>query len=121
MTSQKELQEYVEEVGAGFSVDVDTGDFRWSVVRLPTTKFLKIMSRKEWLAWLREERAHADDPDYYVTLERAWLADPGAFDPVVVIETCGGDLDIGDGWHRAAIAVKSKLRSVRAVFGRERC
>lgn len=51
--------------------------------------------------------------------EQAWIADPSAFPPVVLAELGGGRVDIGDGWHRIAMAVLHGPDRVHAFVGRD--
>lgn len=71
-------------------------------------------SVRDWMLWFEDERD--EDPEYYNALESEWLADPESVGPVV-IGIKGRTLDIGDGWHRVAIAVAHGMKYIPAMVG----
>jgi len=124
--TQGELILYAETEG-DWRIPLEPDRFRWSYVRhFPTKEFTQqgvaINGRPippdEWEAWLLEEKANADFPEYYQELEAAWLNDPAKVGPVLLAYMPGKRMAIGDGWHRIAMAVVNKMKSVPAIVGR---
>lgn len=70
--------------------------------------------------WYRNEVRTSDNPDYYVELEKTWVADPSSVGEVILAEMPDGTVDIGDGWHRAAIAVSQGMQWFPAILGTPR-
>lgn len=88
----------------------------------PVQKFVgRIVGRTEeetahdWGLWLESERQ--DRPEYINDLEAAWLKDPIAVGPVTIAELRDGSVDIGDGWHRIAMAVANGMQTIPAIVG----
>lgn len=72
---------------------------------------------KEWWADEVAMRAQEHGPEYLAELQAAVLAGWKGLPPIVV--GCAAGLwDIGDGWHRFAIAAAHGLATVPAVVGR---
>ncbi len=72
---------------------------------------------ESWRDWLESERQ--DRPEYLDQLEKAWTRDPESVGPIIVAEMRDGTIDIGDGWHRAALSVMHKMKTVPAIVGKE--
>lgn len=122
-----ELMEFVRAEGGGWLHPIDVDVYQWSLApRYPVARFTERPlhgrtrpdTKAEWKRWLDGEIKLADDPDYYRQLERAWLAKPGDFSEIIVAELPDGSLDVGDGWHRLAMAIAHGRRTVPAVVGR---
>lgn len=110
--------------------DFEPDEWRWRCVRYPIARLLAMKwmgdetrwSKEEWVSWLAAEvrdRVRDMGDDYYEQLERAWLGDPLYVGPVVIVES-RGMFDIGDGWHRTAMAVEAGLDDFPAVLGTRR-
>ena len=66
--------------------------------------------------WWDDEVVHHDDPDYYPNLERAVLR--GETPRIVIVENEQGDpVEILDGWHRVAVAVRNGISALPAYLG----
>jgi hypothetical protein len=123
--SKDEADTWVAEAWAAFSSPLEECLYWEEVEGYPVKKFTewelaqrgKTTSRKEWVQWLEMEREK--EPDYYAEMEASWLRDHRGFPPVFVAEYEGNVLDIGDGWHRAALAVAHGTKTIRAVVGRK--
>jgi hypothetical protein len=119
-----EASAYFSETEGTFEVVEAADDCRKWVYnpRYPVRKFVgRILgrtreeTRQSWLDWLEGERD--DRPDYINELESAWLKNPKGVGPVIIAELPDGSLDVGDGWHRIAIAVSHNMKTIPAIVG----
>lgn len=126
MTSASDLKQFAKDESS-WSSGIDPDDYRWSLVkRYPTSTFLerrlagrsRVDTKKDWSDWFENEVRMADDPAYYRQLEREWIAHPSSFPEIIVAELPDGTIDVGDGWHRVAIAITHGKKTVPAVVGR---
>ena len=126
--SEVELIDYVDTVnGLGGLSDANTrknwlpSDFRWSFRELPVAELLRIMPAQQWRRWYENERAIRADEDvddtYFDSLEQEWGQLPSPIGPIVIVYDEDGRIDIGDGWHRSAIAVTNGWKTVPSVVG----
>jgi hypothetical protein len=94
--------------------------FRWKFEELPVTELLHIWPEERWRRWYESERAarrnEDGDDSYFDGLEQEWSMEPSPIGPIVLVRI-GKTRDIGDGWHRSAIAVVNKWKTVPAVVG----
>lgn len=67
--------------------------------------------------WWENEKKR--DLRYFERFERAWIARPGEFPPIVIAELPDGRIDVGDGWHRIAMALLNGPPEIQAFVGRE--
>lgn len=89
----------------------------------------------EWEEWYAKEQDYeackedGGDPHYFPRLEQTLEEVPGAVNPIICVEftnpqPCfnGRDytLNIGDGWHRTAIAILKGIPTLRAVVGKHK-
>lgn len=122
-----ELREFAADEGGAFGV-CDPMDPRWSwaetsfavdrVVGQPMIG--RLMDRATWGAWLAEEiAAGSRGGGPYVEALAEAMREPSKLPPIIVAEHADGRIEIGDGWHRLAIAVRDGLSAVPAVFGSE--
>jgi hypothetical protein len=122
--SQEEILDYINETAPYLGGLSDTHTrlslspemFRWKFRELPVSKLLHLKS--DWRRWYEGERAERRDEDgddsYFDGLEQEW--NDGIVGPIIVV-IIDGEIDIGDGWHRAAIAVTQGWKTVPAVVG----
>ncbi len=125
MTSQAEFRRLVQfEAADGWSdPDLDPDDYEWSFEWLPTNALKKSMigGKFAWESWYEGERERSDrEPEYWAQLEKLWTTSPSSVGPIIVAERSPGLFDIGDGWHRTAIAVIHGMHVVPAIIGRSR-
>lgn len=89
---------------------------RWKFQELPVSKLLPLKS--DWKRWYKNERAARRDEDgddsYFDGLEQEWSEERVGPIIAVIIDK---ELDIVDGWHRAAIAIVNRWKTVPAVIG----
>ena len=101
-------------------LDLSPEMFQWAFRELPILNLLRIQSAAQWRSWYENERRIRQDEDgddnYFDTLEQEWGITPSPIGPIVVVRI-GKILDIGDGWHRSAVAVIRKWPTVPTVFG----
>lgn len=124
---------YARDTGEAWSAreetfEFDYDGFEWRCVELPVSVFTthplrdlgKAWSRSQWVRFFTDEAETYREEmggDYYEQLEKSWVEDPLEVGPLVVAVFDDGSIDIGDGWHRAAISVKAGLSTVPAVVG----
>lgn len=122
---QEELRDYASGGMGGFSETTDRLNlspdmFRWEFQELPVSELLRIKSEADWRDWYESEkrarRNEDGDDNYFDGLEMEWGTEPSPIGPIVLVRV-GKTLDIGDGWHRSAIAVTKKWKTVPAVVG----
>jgi hypothetical protein len=95
-------------------------DFHWEFRELLVSKLLPLKS--DWRRWYENERAARRDEDgddnYFDGLEQEWGS---GFDvgPIIAV-VIDGELDIADGWHRSAISIVNKWKTVPAIVGTRR-
>lgn len=125
MDTGDELREYARCEGGAFLV-CDPTDARWSwheadldVKAVIDTEMVKYhLSREKWLGWLAEEIAYGHGGDGYMESMAEAMQVPAALPPVIVAFHPNGRVEIGDGWHRLAIAVRDGIVRLPAVIGR---
>jgi hypothetical protein len=122
--SQEEILDYIDETApylGGLSdahtrLNLSPEMFQWEFRELPVSKLLHLKS--DWRRWYENEREARRDEDgddsYFDGLEQEWS--DGQVGPIIAV-IVDGELDIGDGWHRAAIAVTKGWKTVPAVVG----
>jgi len=127
--SQDDLLEFVEEEGQGFLCTDDVRAYEWRFV--PEYQIERLLERRScnsrkkdtpssWKRWyVAAKRISERDDDYWRDLESTWSSDPISAGPVIVVEN-NGRYDIGDGYHRVAIAFKQGKKTIPAVVGRPR-
>lgn len=98
--------------------------FEWRFCELHVSELMhtwRFRSAAEWRRWYESERRARRDEDgddnYFDALEQEWNQVPSSIGPIVAIYL-NGKLDIGDGWHRAAIAVTRGWETVPTIVGR---
>lgn len=123
----------VEEGGeqiVGTADGPDFDDFEWSYEKaFPVESLFRrvVLSggRRAFTAphdaakWYAGERNESENPSYYDWLEGA-VVEEGVRDPLSVADLGDGRLDLLDGWHRLALAIKHDLKFVPAYVGRLR-
>ena len=124
--SPEELLDYVTEMtpylgglsDAHTRLNLSPDQFAWRFRELPTKDLLRIMSEVDWRRWYdgerRTRRGEDGDDNYFDSLEQEW--NDGNVGPIIVV-TIDRSMDIADGWHRAAIAVTQRWKTVPAVVG----
>lgn len=128
--TQEELLQYALEEGDAFVKTPRSSLKRleWEFVPdFPVERFLKgtmpssYLTPKSWIRWFNSECNDADDGgERFKGLEKAWVKDPSSVVPIIAVELEDGRIDIGDGYHRAAISIKHKMRTAPVVLGRKR-
>ncbi len=122
---EDELRDYASGGMGGFTDTTDNLNLspemlRWEFQELPITELLRIWPEERWRRWYESERAarrnEDGDDSYFEGLEQEWGMEPSPIGPIVAVRI-GKELDIGDGWHRSAIAVVNKWKTVPAVVG----
>jgi hypothetical protein len=122
---EEELRDYASDGMGGFSDTTDRINpspemFRWEFQELSVSELLRVWPKDRWRRWYENERAARRDEDgddnYFDGLENEWGTEPSPIGPIVVVRI-GKTLDIGDGWHRSAIAVTQGWKTVPAVVG----
>lgn len=123
LTKQEAEAAFSETEGTFEIVNSVTDCRRWVYDRAyPVQRFVgRIVGRTEeetghdWSLWLESERQSR--PEYINALEAAWLKSPDTVGPVTIAELKDGSVDIGDGWHRIAIAVANGMQTIPAIVG----
>ena len=110
--SQADMAGYVGcEAGVWREENPSPHSMTWSFVWMDPAVVARAMDGgvDAWHEWLEDERSHLDRgapaPEYVNDLEAAWLSRPLALGPVIVVVWADGRIDIGDGWHRAAVSI----------------
>lgn len=104
-------------------------DLEWTWVRsYPVSELFKRVvstggrpfdSRRDAADWYESERDGSGNPGYYEELD-ASVARSGVDDELSIAELEDGRIDILDGWHRFALALKHGLKTVPVFLGRIR-
>ena len=118
-----DLVQFVKSEGGGWSAALDPDDYKWSFEWLPTDALKKSMvggGKSAWESWYKGERSERGGPEYWAKLEKLWTTRPVGVGPIIVAERSPGLFDIGDGWHRTAIAIVRGMDVVPAIVGRPR-
>ena len=99
-------------------------NLRWKYVRyFPVSEFterrvgriVKKRSVEDWKKWIESEAAMENESAYILALEKAWVEDPEAVGPVVIAYVSKDHIDIGNGWHRIALAVVNGMQTIPAI------
>ena len=117
------LAEIAEFEGGAWDSPIDVDHFTWSFRWLPTSVLLQVLSKPRWKAWLDEERkgsAEERGGDYLLAMEHAWLHEPSKLGAIIMAQFPDGHIEIGDGWHRAAISVMNDVAEVPVIWGQPR-
>jgi len=126
-----EVAQAVGKAAKGFHLLRKTASHEWShrpafptplFLERPVGAFVKSVDGRivpapieNWMLFYEQERSRA--PAYYDELAAVWKASPQAIGPVVVAFLPNGRLDIGDGWHRAALSLMLGMETIPAVVG----
>jgi hypothetical protein len=127
--NRDELRELAEMEGNAFG-ECDPSDPSWTwqeelfeVARVVGGPLITMsgtpMDREAWLRWLNEEISEGarGGSGYVDRLALTLREAPDALDPVIVALHSNGRIEIGDGWHRFAIAVRDGIPVLRAAVG----
>lgn len=135
MSANDELREFASIEGGAFGeCNPDDESWAWTEGRFDVDLVVgrpmvgRSMDRVAWVAWLQEEidmgaGAGMDESAeasaaYMDRLAQVLRESPDSLPPVVVAVHPDGRVEIGDGWHRFALAIRDGIASLPAVIGR---
>jgi len=119
---QADLVEIVRYEGEGWTEEIpDPSTLTWRFAWIPTSELVGVMpgGLEGWRSWWAEEAKHeagGRGVGYTRAIEAAWLKDPLALGPILVARYADGHVDIGDGWHRAAVSVLHGVPRVPVII-----
>lgn len=99
-------------------------DFVWTETTIPVSELAARVVRgfrttRQAKKWFEAEMADDERRDYLEHLEES-VASGGVSDPLTVADLGDGWLDLCDGWHRMALAIKYGIKDVPAYVGKLR-
>lgn len=116
--TQKQIISYVAKIG----VFRDSSEWNWRFVRnFPVSRLINSsgMNASKWRKQYKEYLTKGSQwhRGYFKDMEEDYLKNPQAFDPVLIASEHSSELELNDGNHRVAIAIKNKIKTIPVLVG----